>query len=108
MCVGIPMQVVICEGNQAWCERGGQQYRVDMMLVGKQRPGTWVLVFLGCAREVLSELQALRIDAALRAVDLAMNGDKTGVDRLFADLVDREPPLPDFLAGRTRKMNEEE
>jgi hydrogenase expression/formation protein HypC len=67
-----------------------------MMLVGPQPIGTWLLVFLDTAREVLSEQKARQIADALEAMRLAMQGDSQ-VDHLFADLVGREPQLPEFL-----------
>jgi hydrogenase expression/formation protein HypC len=99
MCIGIPMQVVSCETGFALCEGMGEQRRVNTLLVGEQPPGTWLMVFLDSAREVLSETDAQQITAALQALDLAMRGD-TSIDHLFADLVDREPQLPDFLQAQ--------
>jgi len=96
MCIGIPMQVQRCEGNLATCLRDGQAQEIDMSLVGEHPPGTWVLTFLGCAREVLSAADAQRIDQALEALGAVMAG-QSQIDHLFADLVDREPPLPEHL-----------
>lgn len=96
MCIGIPMQVRSWEGSHAWCEGMGEARRVDTLLVGPQAPGTWLLVFLDSAREVLPAARAAEITAAVAAVGRAMAGD-ADIDHLFADLVDREPPLPDFL-----------
>ncbi len=96
MCLGIPMKILAYEGDWAVCEGDGGQRLVDMMLIGRQPPGAWVLVFLDTARELLSEQQAGKIADALKAVDLALRG-QTRVDHLFADLVDRTPQLPDFL-----------
>lgn len=98
MCIGIPMCVVEAGWGQSGCRPrdGGEVRQVDMVLVGDQPVGTWVLVFLGAAREVLDEATAHQISDALMALDLAMRGGQ-GVDHLFADLVDREPQLPDFL-----------
>jgi len=96
MCIGIPMQVARLEGAYAWCEGMGEQRRVDTLLVGSQPVGTWLLVFLGSAREVLSDQNAARITSALQAVGLAMQGD-ADIGHLFQDLVDRPPQLPQFL-----------
>jgi hydrogenase expression/formation protein HypC len=76
MCIGLPMKVVECLPGYAVCERLGEQRRIDMKLVGEQQPGTWVLVFLDTAREVVS------------AAD---------IDALFPDLAFREPELPSHL-----------
>jgi hydrogenase expression/formation protein HypC len=97
MCIGIPMRVIAADGAGAWCEGMGERRRVDTLLLGPQTPDVWLLVFLDTAREVLSDGEAERITAALRAVTLAMQGERA-VAHLFPDLVDREPPLPAFLA----------
>lgn len=96
MCIGIPMQVVEQHAESARCIYQGQESLVDMMLVGQQPAGTWLLVFLDTAREVLSEQKARQISDALEAMRLAMQGDSQ-IDHLFADLVGREPQLPEFL-----------
>lgn len=96
MCIGIPMQIVTVEGDYAWCEGMNERKHIDTLLVGRQPPGAWVLVFLNSAREVLSVEEAQRITQAVQAVNLAMQGE-IDVDHLFADLVDREPQLPEFL-----------
>lgn len=96
MCIGIPMQVVEPCEESARCIGRGRESMVDMMLVGPQPVGTWVLVFLDTAREVVSEQKARQIADALEAMSLAMRGDHQ-IDHLFADLVDREPALPEFL-----------
>lgn len=96
MCMGIPMQVIEMRGTHALCEADGKQELVDMILVGEQASGTWILNFLGGAREILSPENATQIRFALAAVNEVMNGDHQ-IDHLFADLVDREPQLPDHL-----------
>ncbi|OAI19672.1 MULTISPECIES: HypC/HybG/HupF family hydrogenase formation chaperone [Methylomonas] len=96
MCIGIPMQIVESRGETAICAYRGQHSQIDMMLVGEQAAGTWLLVFLDTAREVLSAERAAQINDALEAMRLAMAG-QTDFDHLFADLVDREPELPEFL-----------
>jgi hydrogenase expression/formation protein HypC len=96
MCIGIPMQIVAVEGEHAWCEGMGERKRIDTLLIGQQAVGTWVLVFLDSAREVLGEEDARRISQALQALDLAMQGE-ANVDHLFADLIESEPQLPAFL-----------
>jgi len=102
MCIGIPMQVIEVGESQALCRTrdGNDTKRVDMMLVGDLPVGSWVLVFLDAAREVLDEITAHQISDALTALGMTMNGDaniNTTIDHLFADLVDREPQLPEFL-----------
>ena len=96
MCIGLPMRVVEPRAHAALCEGRGERREIDMALVGEQPAGTWVLVFLDAAREVISAEQAALIGDALHAVGLAMHGN-ANVDSLFPDLANREPQLPDFL-----------
>jgi len=105
MCIGIPMQVVETGDGYAWCEGMGRRRQIDTLLVGDQPAGTWLLIFLDAAREVLDAGDAARITAAVEAVNRVMQGE-TRIDHLFSDLLDREPQLPDFVrrqhAGKVR------
>jgi hydrogenase expression/formation protein HypC len=96
MCVGMPLRVVESEGSFAWCEADGQRVRLDMMLVGAQPPGTWVLGFLGAARQVLSAEEAAQARAGRHALAAVLRGDGN-VDEYFADLLGRVPELPAHL-----------
>jgi hydrogenase assembly chaperone HypC/HupF len=96
MCIGAPLQVVQVEDSFAWCEADGQRELLDMILVGHQPAGTWVLGFHGAARQVLDPQEAALARAARQALAAALDGD-AGVDRFFADLVAREPELPVHL-----------
>jgi len=89
------MVVISDEGGVALCERRGERERISMLLIGPQPAGTKVLAHLGAAVRVLDNLEARQIDDALDAVTAALRGEN--VDHLFADLVDREPELPEFL-----------
>jgi hydrogenase assembly chaperone HypC/HupF len=100
MCIGTPMQVVAVEDSWAWCEADGQRERLDMMLVGPQPVGTWVLAFQGAAREVMSELDAAQARGARQALAAVLAG-RDDVDAFFADLVGREPELPEHLRTRS-------
>jgi len=100
MCIGIPMQVVETGNGYAWCEGMEQRRLIDTLLVGDQPVGTWLLIFLDAAREVLGTGDAARITAAVQAVNLVMQGE-TGIDHLFADLLDREPRLPEFVRQKS-------
>jgi hydrogenase expression/formation protein HypC len=101
MCLGIPMQVVEVSGEgAAWCTGRGGRSLIDMTLVGRQEPGTWILAFVGSAREVMTPEAAARVDAALDALDAVLQGDTASIDAAFADLVAREPQLPDHLKKR--------
>lgn len=91
MCIGIPMQVVESHGFVARCEGRGETADLNMLLVGPQEPGTWVLYFLGSAREVLSADDARKINDALDALEAVMSGDEeVDIDAHFADLAGRE------------------
>lgn len=97
MCLGIPMKVVAVEGGLVWCEdAAGQRVRIDTLLVGPVEPGSWLLTWLGMARECIDAGRAARISAALQALEKIARGE-TDIDACFADLVGREPQLPDFL-----------
>lgn len=96
MCIGIPMQIQETGPGFALCKQGETLRRIDTLLVGELPAGTWVLTFLDTAREVISVEHARQISDALQALELAMQGHEQ-VDHLFADLVNREPELPEFL-----------
>ncbi len=96
MCIGTPLQVVEPDGSFAWCEADDQRERLDMMLVGDQPAGTWVLGFHGTARQVLTDQQAAQARAGRQALAAVLSGDAS-VDRFFADLIGRAPELPAHL-----------
>ncbi len=107
MCIGTPMRIesgddftaiAVAENSDGTAER----QRLDMIIVGAQVPGTWVLAFHGAARRVLDPLEARQMRDALAALQLALDGEAQpstarAIDTLFADLVDRPPQLPDHL-----------
>lgn len=98
MCMATPMQVLRLEGTTAWClDRDGSEKPIDTLLVGDVRPGQWLLTFLGAARELVSAEQAERVADALGALESALAGDASQIDLAFADLINREPELPEFL-----------
>ena len=102
MCIGEVLRVVADDGSFAWCEdEHGARQRVDMVLVGTQPAGTWVLGFHGAAREVLDEAEAAGMRSARQAL-AAVRAGAADVDVYFADLAGREPRLPAHLEkGRT-------
>lgn len=95
MCVGMPMMVLECDGMSALVERRGQQQRVSMLLLGDVPVGTQVLVFLDSAVRILDPQEAQDIDNALDGLAAALEG--RDFDHLFADLINREPQLPEHL-----------
>jgi hydrogenase expression/formation protein HypC len=98
MCVGIPMQVVECDGLMALCTGRYGTRLLNLGLIGEQVPGTWLLAFLDSARECLDPDAAARINAALDGLEAVMNGE-SDIGSHFADLIDREPQLPEHLRG---------
>ncbi len=87
MCIGIPMQVIEDNGFSALCRGNNGDQRVNMMLIGPQPVGTWIINFLGSAREVVSEEDARKIDSALDALSAVMSGEEEiDVARYFPDL----------------------
>ncbi|MBT8475253.1 MAG: HypC/HybG/HupF family hydrogenase formation chaperone [Rhodobacteraceae bacterium] len=95
MCLGIPMEIVSVDGTAATVTDGKQTITVDLSLTGPLEPGTWVLTFLGSAREVLDPDEAAKITAALDGLRSLMAGGDLG--DAFADLEGREPQLPPHL-----------
>lgn len=101
MCIGVPMQVLAMEGEAvAWCDDRGQRVLIDMLIVGPQPAGTWVLGFQGAARQVMSPSDAAQTLVALEALSAALAGN-TDIDRFFPDLAGREPELPEHLRRRS-------
>jgi hydrogenase expression/formation protein HypC len=101
MCIGVPMRVVGEGLGMAWCEGRDERVELDMLLVGPQPVGTWVLAFQGAARRVMSEEEAAQTTAALDALAAALAGE-TDLGRFFSDLADREPQLPEHLRSPTK------
>lgn len=91
------MQVVEPLGHRAWCDGRDGRKLVDLALVGPQPEGAFLLTFLDAAREVIDADTAARIDRALDALASVLAGDASGVEAGFADLLGREPRLPEHL-----------
>ena len=100
MCIGIPMQVTDDNDYQAWCQGPDGRVLIDLALVGRQERGTWLLTFMGAAREVLDPEVAARITAALDGLAGALSGDVARMDAAFADLANRTPELPEHLRSK--------
>jgi hydrogenase expression/formation protein HypC len=95
MCLGIPMRVVEADNVSVLCERRGERRRVSALLIDPPPVGSKVLVFIDRAVRLLDEMEARQIDDALDGLVAASNGDR--FEHLFADLVGREPELPEHL-----------
>ncbi len=103
MCLSIPMQVVAWvddNGDLAIVERelreGGERRvrreRVNMMLIGPQPVGTWILASLGLAKETIDDDQRALIEDALAALSASLADDYDPAQH-FADLrPDRTEP----------------
>ena len=96
MCVGVPMRVLTSDDGMVECEGRGRRERLNAMLLCDVAPGTWILAYQGSAVREMTEDEAQQTNRALDALDAALNG-RDDVDAFFADLVDREPPLPPHL-----------
>jgi hydrogenase expression/formation protein HypC len=97
MCLGIPMQVIEVHETYALCEgRNGQQV-INTMLVDRVEVGQWLMTFLGAGREVIDAERAALVNAALDGLQAVSEGGEVDLDVFFADLVNREPQLPEFL-----------
>ena len=104
MCVGIPMQLTAIDGIAGHATDKGTPQLVDLSLVPHANVGDWVLGFLGTAREILPEAEALLILKSLDGLSDIMAGGDGG--DAFADLDARTPQLPPHLqaaldAGRS-------
>lgn len=87
MCVATPMQVIRPGPVSALCRGRNGEEEVNMLLVGEQPAGVWVLTFLGWAREVIAEDHARDIDLALDGMQQLMDGaDAIDVERHFPGL----------------------
>ena len=92
MCLSLPMQVVAHAGPTGEFaiveRRDGEEVRrgrVNMLLLGPQAIGTWVLVSLGLARELVDDDQRALIEDALAAVQAVRSGNYEA-GRHFGDL----------------------
>ncbi|WP_298495118.1 HypC/HybG/HupF family hydrogenase formation chaperone [uncultured Maritimibacter sp.] len=99
MCVGVPMRAMTVHADTlaALCTDGDREELIDLSLVGLVAPGTWMLTFLGAAREVITEDEATKIKAALDGLRSLMGGGALG--DAFADLEETGPRLPPHLAA---------
>jgi hydrogenase expression/formation protein HypC len=95
MCLGVPMRIIESDEMTALCQRGEEQRRVSLLLLGPQPVGTQVLIHIDTAVRVLDADEAALIDQALDGLAAAMRGED--FRSAFADLIDREPQLPEYL-----------
>ena len=87
MCIGVPLKIVEVGDFVARGEGRNGTEDVNMMLIGPQPVGTWVMNYLGSAREVLSEAEAATINNALDGLSAIMSGeDDVDIDHYFPDI----------------------
>jgi len=87
MCIGVPVQIVEMQDLMAVCKGRNGEEVVNMMLIGPQPEGTWILNFLGSGREVLSADEAEKINSALDGLTEIMNGNQDiDVDKYFPEI----------------------
>jgi len=97
VCIGIPMEIIEQREYTALCRGRDGERVVETLLLGPQPEGTWILNFLGSAREVLTPGEAKKIADALDLVDALMKGrDDVDIDSPFADLLDPARPPGGF------------
>lgn len=102
MCIGIPMKIIEQREFTALCRGRNGQRVVETLLIGPQPEGTWILSFMGTAREVLTADEADRIADALALMDaLAQGRSDVDIDAPFADLLDPGRPPGGFHLKRS-------
>lgn len=74
MCIGIPMCVLESGEVTSLCEGRGERRRINMLMVGNCPAGTWVMTFLGTARDILSKEDAADINRTLDELEAMMGG----------------------------------
>lgn len=75
MCIGVPMRVVEYGEAMALCEGRSGRQRINMLMVGHCPAGSWVMTFLGMAREILTEEDANHINRTLDELEAVLRGD---------------------------------
>lgn len=95
MCLGLPMTILETDGVSALCEYGGERRSVSVMLLSSPPVGAKVLVFVDSAIRLLDDEEARLIGEAIQGLGAALAGEDCA--RFFADLIDREPQLPEHL-----------
>ena len=87
MCVGVPALILESGEFMSRCRTRNGVKMINMMLIGSQPEGTWVLAFLGSAREVITADDADKINKALDGLSAIMSGDsEVDFDRYFPDM----------------------
>lgn len=100
MCLGVPLQVreVISPATVRCTPAGAPDVPREVNTGLLEQPpaaGDWLLVHVDVAIRTLDPEEARQIADALRAVEAAARGES--FEHLLADLIDREPQLPEHL-----------
>ena len=95
MCIGIPMKVEsLPYPGRAVCSGRGQTENLDVLMLGDVQIGEWVLAWNGMGTKKITEERARQVDAALDALEAAMNGQTPDVEDAFADIVANTGKFP--------------
>lgn len=114
MCIAVPEKIVSLRESEAGLfgktERAGAVHETDLSLLDGVRVGDWVLVFRGSALRVVPEEEAMRVEAALRAVSSAAVGEEDAamIDAGFEDLENPDDRLPPHLKAMLKKEKKDE
>ncbi len=96
MCVGVPMRILAVSPGTALAEVDGETRTVSTLLLGHDPEiGQHVLVHMNSAIRLIDAEEARIVRDALAAVLAAERGQP--FEHLVADLIAREPELPDHL-----------
>jgi hydrogenase assembly chaperone HypC/HupF len=91
------MQVIEVEDDMfVWCDGRNGRNRINTMMINAVQPGDWLLTHLDSAREVIDAERAAMINSALEGLERVAAG-QDDFEECFADLINREPQLPEFL-----------
>ena len=80
--------------GRAVCSGRGQTENLDVLMLGDVQIGEWVLAWNGMGTKKITEERARQVDAALDALEAAMNGQTPDVEDAFADIVANTGKLP--------------
>ena len=102
MCIGIPMQIRSQDGLTALCAGRGEERRVSLYVPASNpsAPGSWSMSIPRSASSTRPRFRCL--NDALDALEAVDRGDP--FEHLFADLIGREPQLPDHLKSNAKEQ----
>ena len=106
MCLGVPLQVkAVTSPAMVRCaptgDRGEARDVNTGLLDTPPCEGDWLLVHVDVAIRALAADEARQITDALQAITAAAAGEPW--EHLIADLVNREPELPEHLRAETQE-----